>query len=300
MFYHYTSVDAFVGMLENAKRLGDNNSLIFWASSIYSMNDPSEFKYGMNIIDRYSREYEKDNHIDIRFRLTTAFQEQVDSDPTFGNKQDLLYRYFANSPKTPFILSFSRNKDDLMMWNMYGDKGKGLCLHIEENIPPFSDKDSIISDEVMDVDYSGSIEKNVILCKLYSKVYEDAQCEISNQEENLLLIHRCKNMARLYSRLCPFIKHKKYRIENEVRLSGLLNNLECVKFRTKNGYIIPYVEVAIGLNLLKGITVGPCCDYNFIKRNLDFLLYTRGLNKDIATKEDVKIRQSSIPYRFFD
>lgn len=52
MIYHYTSIDSFIGMIENARKSNDKKHLVFWTSSIFSMNDPLE--YGINLINEIS------------------------------------------------------------------------------------------------------------------------------------------------------------------------------------------------------------------------------------------------------
>ncbi|MBQ9204053.1 MAG: DUF2971 domain-containing protein [Prevotella sp.] len=298
MLYHYTSIDSFVGMVESARKSNGNDHLVFWASSIFAMNDPMEFKYGIDLIKKLVEKYEEEKQIANKYKLSTSFEDELAINPNFSNENYLLDRYFVNPPKTPFVISFSRNDDDLAMWDLYGNKGKGLCLHFDEDIPPFTENDPIISQKLIDVDYSGDIEKNETLYSIFENEYKKS-LDLLKQEtsEAEIAVKRCLFLAIIYHFLCPFIKHHKYKNEKEVRISGLPNSMEYIKYRTRNANIIPYVEMRIDKKHLKGITIGPCCDFESLKRGINNLLYSIGLNADPLMKEDLPITHSNIPYR---
>ena len=298
MIYHYTSIDSFVGMIENSRRSNDKKNLVFWASSIFAMNDPLEFQHGIELINSLANEYENEKQINDVYRLSTSFADELTLCPFFKSTDILLDRFFINPPKTPFVISFSRNEDDLAMWNLYGDKGKGVCLHFSEDIPPFTETDSIISRHLMDVDYSNDIKNNVKLYSLFEQIFNEFLISLKKKRNiGELHVHRCWSMARLYHFLCPFLKHHKYENEREVRISGLPINLDAIRYRTRNGNIIPYVEAQINISHLKGITIGPCCDFDCIKRGINHILYMIDLNKDPLSQEDLPIHRSSVPYR---
>lgn len=298
MVYHYTSIDSFIGMIENSRKSNDKAHLAFWASSIFTMNDPLEFQYGIGLINALAKDFEDKKQIEDKYKLSTSFVDELKINPVFKSIDNLLDRYFVNPPKTPFVISFSRNEDDLAMWNLYGDKGKGLCLHFSEDIPPFTETDTIISHRLMDVDYSGDIKNNKTLYSIFEKTYSEYLKSSHNKGIlNELFVHRCWSMARIYHFLCPFLKHHKYKNEQEVRISGSPNNISHVRYRTRNANIIPYVEVKIDIKHLKGITVGPCCDFKNVKRGINNILYAIDLNKDPLIKEDMPILHSQVPYR---
>lgn len=298
MVYHYTSIDSFIGMIENSRKSNDKNHLVFWASSIFTMNDPLEFQHGIDLINALVKEYEDERLIKDKYKLSTAFADELALNPYLKSIDNFINRYLVNPPKTPFVISLSRNEDDLAMWNLYGDKGKGLCLHFEEEIPPFTEKDAITSHVLMDVDYSDDIKSNIFLYGLFEKIFNEYLDSSNNKRNwNELLVHRCWSMARLYHYLCPYLKHQKYKNEREVRISGMLNNLDEIRYRTRNAIIIPYVEVKIDIRCLKGITVGPCCDFESVKQGINNILYTVDLNKDPMIEEDMPILPSGIPYR---
>ena len=66
--YHYTSMDAFLCLLESIKKSSDQKSFIFRATNIFFLNDPSEFIYGQKILMEVLKviEYEKSVNYDLR------------------------------------------------------------------------------------------------------------------------------------------------------------------------------------------------------------------------------------------
>ena len=68
-----------------------------------------------------------------------------------------------------------------------------------------------------------------------------------------------------------------------------------MKFRSKKGCILPYVELSLQKDFLQGVTIGPLIEATAAKRSLAFFLRTRGYSPN--PNEDY-IRFSSIPIRY--
>ena len=49
---HYCTIYAFEEIIKNISKRENDYYLTFWASSIYAMNDPSEFVYGYNLLTK--------------------------------------------------------------------------------------------------------------------------------------------------------------------------------------------------------------------------------------------------------
>lgn len=295
---YYTTMDAFVSMMENARKQQCPDNLILWASSIFVMNDSTEFYYGRRVVNSLIKQFEEENNIDESYRLFNAFRGMGQHLKPNCTDEELYNSYFVNTPKTPFVLSFTYNSDDLAMWSLYGDRGRGLCLQFDKNMPSLIGNESILSQELNDINYEGEIKKNSKLYKLFLTYYRDAERKLHIEEKNNLPIQRCCQLARLHVVVGAFIKEPKYKSEQEVRQLVLLDELSKVNFRTRNGMIVPYVEVRKPLKHLKGIIIGPSCDYELTKRNIDTLLYTRGMNIDPLIKpNEIAIKKSEIPFR---
>ena len=51
--YHYTSLEAFQTILKNYRDSKDKDNIIFWASNIRYMNDPTEMMIGYKALMNY-------------------------------------------------------------------------------------------------------------------------------------------------------------------------------------------------------------------------------------------------------
>ena len=98
-----------------------------------------------------------------------------------------------------------------------------------------------------------------------------------------------KKIGTIYSDILNGSEVISFEYENEIRLIGDFKK-EPVKFREKNGYIIPYKEIYFSKKQIKSITLGPC-------QNLDKAEYSLRQFLDSKGFEHVMIHKSIIPYR---
>ena len=127
--FHYTSIDAFVQMLKMKTKTKASN-LTFWASNVHYMNDPHEMDFLYGEINRVLPELEKEMGINEKDMPFSAFNFsninsngiKVELDNDF---REIIYNIIY---KNVYAISFSRKKDYLPMWSMYGNNGGGLCL----------------------------------------------------------------------------------------------------------------------------------------------------------------------------
>ena len=102
--YHYTTIEALVnGIIAPSPRNGEE--ICIRATHNQYMNDPSEFRWGVSLLEKIFAELEK-NGVDIQ------------------SIKDLFEGYKKNF----YFLCFSEQADSLPMWNMYGGNGHGVAL----------------------------------------------------------------------------------------------------------------------------------------------------------------------------
>ena len=270
--YHYTTTEALLAILNNYREHKDSGNIVFWASSIFSMNDPQEILYGKEVLSHIIPVLEEFFQIEEEKRL------KIES---FDIK-DIL----SDNTLTPFVLSLSQNEDDLSMWYMYGDKGRGVSLKFNKDIKPYHISECIIP-ELVKVNYTNGIDDYPLL----KNIYNEGIVEMStDQDEEEMKNCKQRTLGRLFTQLCPYIKSGAYKNENEYRFN--FNHLpqEKIKFRKLNNSIVPYIEVPIPVCYLEGIVIGPSCNHDLTIRNLRFLLDCCGLQR-------VDIAKSEIPYR---
>lgn len=269
--YHYTSMDALCSMLSEYRKNSSTGNLTFWASSIFTMNDPREMSYGAEVLEILLPAIEKlfglppENSLDIK----NLDREKVLKDTT----------------TTPFVLSFTANEDELGMWNLYGDNGCGISLILSKDVKSIP-LEGGNSSGLVKVNYNKGIDNYPNL----ANIFNNGIIEWRNHNDPVKIME-CKErtLSKLFTQLCPYIKSEAYKNENEYRICFANVPYKSVKFRTKNKSIIPYIEVPLPIKYLKGIQLGPCCNYEMVEQSLRFLLDTCGLNIDILS--------SDIPYR---
>ena len=114
---------------------------------------------------------------------------------------------------------------------------------------------------------------------------------ISNAEPEKMLEVKVNYLSFMSVMIAPFIKTSEFQFEDEVRLFQYISKNDVVRNKiTSAGILKPYIEVAIPLNCLKNITLGPCCNHQAVGKFLGTILNELDLS-------DVQINSSSITYR---
>lgn len=299
--YHYTSADAFVGMFSKEDVNKVDKELIFWASSVYYMNDTSEMTILYDELIKIMPKIEKELNLSDILLSEVQSTFFLNNGVTVGDTiKDLFYNCIF---RNVYVISFSDKRDTLPMWSMYGKNGNGLCLVFDmEKLNSYL----VINHKTKKVYYSLE-DRNVwdYLKETYKSYYE----EDSNVGD--------KWAGFISSVLLEFsgrVKNKKYDYEQEYRivdhvvdkndLNKLSLNLNMNKampsekpayiseadVRVRNGLMVPYKEFKFPLECLSKVIVGPSKNQELQKEALRILL------KGTHLKED-DIIMSDIPYR---
>ena len=297
LVYHYTTLEAFYEMLRNIKWNKDSKKcfLSFWASSIYSMNDLQEFIYGYKLLQEcILPDIEERLEIrDDKLKLSKIVSILGYNDIEDSNR--ILINYIYKEHNVPFIVSFTKNKDYLPMWNMYSKNGTGVCLGFNNCEYRIKDRDNIDilhRLHAMEVSYGEERDfiKNTVL-SLYRKFYEQYRNDDDEKAQKQKMLRYFTDLALTIS---PYHKHEAYEFEKEMRLVQFKENESDVKYRiSKRGRLIPYIEIPVKLEYLKKVIVGPCADSPSIIREL------RNILKGYRGQEENFITSSGIPYREF-
>jgi len=186
-----------------------------------------------------------------------------------------------------YLTSFSDNSDDLNMWGMYAANGCGCalafdydelskvylimarCIYGKKEI-----KDSFISFH------------NLSLTADFMPLGGQMLPKSDEEHNRRALAHNNIIWTSLGA------KNDAYRFEKETRGVLYCSDKEKVKFRTRGGYIVPYVEVILPKCALKEIVIGPT-DYTILKeQSIIHFLQINGYDLDA-----IKLVRSQIPYR---
>lgn len=180
----------------------------------------------------------------------------------------------------PYVISFSKEKDDKSMWKNYADGGKGVVLGLfSECIDSFSvcvnetrlgtSQVSLIYDILYDVEYlNEKVNKNE-LKQTIDKIAKEFIDKVGFGETDEEILD-----ARICA--CPFIKEEKWKAEHEIRyirikgrglefkynkenpqepIISTPNDASETKYRQEGDKNIPYIEIVFPCNALRCITI---------------------------------------------
>ena len=189
----------------------------------------------------------------------------------------------------PYIVSFTDLEDDLTMWRLFGNNGKGVCLSLDMNEIDIR-KGAVAHMTVVYADESNIMDRIECAHRIYQKDYAN------------------ESVAEEYREIAAFIKHDNYEVENEYRLVKFVAEgftmtynpakkdlckrkdfkelSDEIKFRQRGDMLIPYIEITLPCKALKRITIGNDCDYEQAKAAIELLADLHGY--------DVEIIRSSI------
>lgn len=296
--YHYTSIDSFMSIFDGI----EDGKFRFHANSIFSLNDPTEMEYGYREICKLLPEIEKELSIsDAKYKLSGiwSIDPQLSLDEWMNRHLKMMKNNFQHS----CVISYSRHRDNLQLWGMYGDNGKGVALGLDVRnyyIERYSTDGQITHDWTHmdpDVPHAVDVEYDTIspmsIPYLYTK-WEYSQYWKSVQhiiEKDKIIDEQIKTLTQMMMIVAPFVKHGVYSYEKESRIIQVHKTLSDIKFKKNaRGSITPYIEVEIPTSCLKEIIVGPCCDFDLMKKCIEIMLLQKGI-------EGVEISRSSVPYR---
>lgn len=240
------------------------------------MNDSTEMLYGWNVLKNNLEIFEKENKIFEKIRLS-AFMKKVET----SDLSEFFRQHFYHEKKTPFIISFSENKDVLNMWSLYGGNGKGVVLCFEE--------EELNGYLLLNTLYVNQSDNDIISAEVLSTIipteYEKYLKNTSKNDFDKII-----SIGSMLPLLSTYIKDSAFKYEREKRLSIICDNSKPVDFRvSKAGNIIPYIEVPIPIQSLKEIIIGPCINPVYVERGLLFELSVCGV--------DIPVSISNVPFR---
>lgn len=282
-FLHYTSLEAFYNIM-------DTGRLRF--TSAKSTNDPSEFLFGKEIVDRALEE--------IIPELNARDQQVVSECKTDLPNRDFRAFVFCMSE----ALENEEAVGELSQWRLYGGDGRGIALVFD------------VSDSIRRslMETQGSIPRKVIygeeeglaLVKDEIKAYFAGIGQLPKSELDQLYRENMTNAGYLGNRLFwlpSVIKHKAYSHEREVRLirGDIGERAGNPLIFTERGSIRrPAIELPMCLaynqpphdfnySTICKIIIGPSGDQSAIEDSIKFYLEARNYR--------IPVLKSNIPYR---
>lgn len=246
MIYHYTPISSTQSILQQDR-------IHLWATNYQNLDDPLEFKWAKEFIFPKMK--------NIASELGCQFDEDFKA--------------------YPYTISFCTNPDDLTLWKLYTNWGKGIQLGFDySELEKTGDKQKDYPDIIQSCLYANK-ENIEIQIKAAWKIYKERYSSINMPLNDL-------------QEVCAFIKNEAYEVENEIRYCSFnydktefslqntrgidSENVEEVKFRTRGNELVSYKDMLFPKTMLKEIIIGYALDFDRTKENLSKLLNAHGYN----------------------
>lgn len=317
--YHYTSAEGLIGILRDKQ---------LWFTQIYYMNDLEENINGWRFlgknIDSILEKHQTNNLKINKYlnELRNAINVQATKiDEGLGYNA---YDSLSIKDNRIFIFSTSSKSDDLSQWRSYTQPANGYCIRFNFTKVLEQKQKVFIINRNHDEHLPGA------KCDLFIRkcIYDDEEKrlfvdKLINRMINYLSSHDEKDIDHVFlqklvfqflinfSRMTIFFKNNAFVEEDEYRIAIILmddhetyfqkrggafpsaNKRNVIKFRPGKSSLIPYIELDLPLELIKGVTIGPTPLPLHSIEALGLMLQ----NYFKSTTEAELIKTSKIPYR---
>lgn len=295
LLYHYTDNTGLLGMLEKTSL--DNLFITMRATFYHFLNDPSEYQFGVDIVNMHLTAIEDEFNIDQSRRLDLI--QQFIGNTKFSEFDEILSNSNVQFKElAQYYISFTSQKDNLPFWGMYAKNGNGICIEFDTNKIEAANLRKIIylNDEEKNDNNLKEVIKQYYLH--YSEMYDKMLSEKEAKEEEIGMTKFITEISRkvilyfIYDAMCSVIKKASYEHEGEYRLK--VQDFDTIHYRSSNGLIIPYVEKKIPIEAITKIVVGPTLDFERCKMAIQMVIMCK-LGFEYLHK--IKIEKSEIAYR---
>lgn len=284
--YHYTSPEGLIGILQQ-------NNPVLWFSRYDILNDTAEGKNVMSVYRKACNKLLNSKEISKRF-YDDIYNLEI------AKKTALIYKEAINNTIhgkytecDKYICSFSKNGDSLPMWNYYVKNNKfegfniGFTFFANEYDIHKTALDNGYSIEFYSVIYDENQKLEIIKKKILN-IYS----AITNYDKQINRVQtHLMNVLNDYSLI---FKTECFKHEEEVRAIIELpreQNIFEIKYRTKNGYIIPYISFELSKVNICEINIGPLLKDDSCKKNIADMLLRYNYHP-------CRIKSSAIPIRY--
>ena len=291
--YQYTSMEALFAILEGCRKDDEarkNHIIPFRASCIYNVNDPREMKLGFDAIKKFLPNFEKKQSNNLY--LSEVYKDQDTENKCRKNCNNQILDGMIDTGIVPYTSSFSRKRDFLPMWSLYGGNLKGACLVFDLMKLIDSVNDGM---QFGFVSYEDDESDADNLESFFPQIYGWFQ---KSDKTNMTIDDKILELSSICYVFSPFFKSKDWEYESEFRIVchknygiDLYTSYESIKRLLLNpmpkNKVEPYVYYHIKANAIKEIIVGPTARYNDVEHIL-----RNELNECLMY--EVKITPSSI------
>ena len=235
MYYHYTTFETFLRILQGIKLVGKEPMLHLHATRIDKVNDPTEMSIKKETLLRLIQHYEQKKNVSQVFRIADKIKDMSQSEINHIIKSE-------KGEHPPYVACFSKKRDYLPMWSLYGDKHHGVCMCFSDGITKIKNGAILIYG---DVAYSLRKESDSVNSGL------DIHYMFPNtRQEGIKSI-----VSDILSCISPFIKNGNYSYEREFRLC-VYNYQEEEEFSVRYVSTDDFISLPVPVSSLKQVILG--------------------------------------------
>lgn len=261
LVWHYTNMTALHGIFTSRN---------IRMSHIHSMNDVSEFHYGLNDVMAFLNE------------------EMNIGDDLSKFIKNIVGVYNGSSAKAGlFLASFCKRGESIPHWQIYSGGGTGVSIGFD-----WRELVGEVGYDIVPVIYDKASGRKYLLELMQEcfEIYKLAVGNVLQAELERLLI----GMSAAIDVVAASMKMECFAHEQECRLVALqYNGNTGVKFSPSGGMIKSYIEYDLGreLKCIKEIRVGPARYQESVMRSLEFFLKELGF-------DEIRVNKFETPYLF--
>jgi hypothetical protein len=306
--YHYTNTGGVLGIIENKN---------FFVSKSDFLNDSTEIDYFWLVFNEVIDDIIK-NDIDGLEHKQENFKRFCEQFKVFAQEHSTL----LNDKYEFYILSFSKNSDSLALWSNYaGNDGYNIKINLYDNLNRWDGQWDYY--RYGSVIYSESTQKEIIkneIVETFEYFYIDNHFVEYQERINAPTDKDVEEAVRFFINdgliyrmmiWMLFFKNNLFSQEEEVRVIFMRFSLNFfqlkkqnlilkednvytrfpTKFRVREQFITPYIQMGFDLKSIKGVKIDP--NNKMDKAEAGLLMF---LNANKIKK--VEISKSDIPLRF--
>lgn len=272
-FYHYTKSNGINGIMSNN---------CFWATKSDFLNDPNEFFYIQEIVAGVCKDSIKDSALRRMF-LEDVLEETAIA--TGGRNREY------------FVLSFSTCRDSITMWSEFGSKTgynigfdcKSIIRRIEEeNVVDYHG--FVVYDPKEQQKLIQKILNNYLTAATGLSLKQILETGAKNRQEPVYQ-RACSRFQKVAAVYAMFFKHEGFSQEQEYRFVFKKQTDTDVKFREKDGFLIPYIEICLSKERLpvKEIVIAPQNHIDLAKNGMEYMMKNKGYQVKVSLS-NIKLR----------
>ena len=287
--YHYTNINSIVGIIEK-------NEL--WATKVDYLNDYKETDYIFDIISNSELKDEllKNSILNALRRYFSKINSKYEGMSCGKEIDSFIDMQIENEyVKDAYVLSFSTNSDNLVLWGNYSSfKGYNICFEKEKLLSelsnkPFKEESWIILGGK--IEYLDCKKKNNIISNLIEEIYSDFN-EYNISEEILIKVI----IAHIVI-LGSFIKNELMKSEDEFRILLIYaeeysEKIPTQSIKIRDNSFVPFCKIKGNItSAMTKITIGPTNNIDTTEKGVNQMLKKYDI-------ENVEVKKSEITLRY--